>query len=92
MYNMVYIKSKESVKCMIYFPAANAKAPGQIFDLTEATAVSGCINDDCLTVHGNTESIIASSDRGVNKYGPISFLIVSVSSSSSCSSPSSNSS
>jgi len=76
----------------IYFPTANANAPGQIFDLTKATAISGCMYDDCLAVHGITESTIASSDKGIKRGGPISFSITFTSSFSMSSSSSSSSS
>lgn len=73
----------------IYLPTANANAPGQIFDLTKATATSGCMYDDCLAVHGITESTMASSDKGIKRGDLISFSVTSsffVSSSSSFSS------
>jgi hypothetical protein len=86
-----YIGEKYDIR-LAYFPAANANAPGQTFDLTKATAISGWMLDDCLTVHGITESMVASSDRGVNGGGVISFSTVLISTSSSSSSSSSTSS
>jgi len=77
---------------LAYFPAANANAPGQTFDLTKATAISGWMLDDCLAVHGITESMVASSDRGVNGGGAISFSVILISTSSSSSSSSSSTS
>jgi len=79
---------------LAYFPAANANAPGQTFDLTKATAISGWMLDDCLAVQGIMESMVASSDRGVNGGGAISFsaILMSTPSSSSSSSSSSTSS
>lgn len=74
------IKIGKKFKAFTYFPTANAYAPGQIFDLTKATAMSGCIFVDCLTVHGITESTIASSDNGIKRGGPISFNILTSSS------------
>lgn len=95
------LRTRRSVKLttrFAYFPTANAKAPGQMFDLTAATAMSGCICDDCLAVHGITKSTTASSDKGAKRGGPVSprslvrsALVVLISFSSISSSSSSSS-